>query len=165
MPSTSQPVFVTYDAHDDIHDAVFAKKGCCFSAAGSVWWERIKTVDCGNREPHERWWIRGWRKLREFSELVVGPKWKTFIRRLSRNPNCFCGGRGGGGDWFTFGGGRGQGKFRYDPCSYALNFDEGRHNHHYDEGLALRDFSSRYASLPSSAKCSMDLGKDAPLFT
>lgn len=88
------------------------------------------------------------KKVREWSELVAGPKWKTFIRRCSKNrPK--------------------PGKFQYDPLSYALNFDEGhgQNGNLEDEDRVFRDFSSRYASIPMSAKSSMDLGKDGPTFT
>lgn len=52
-------------------------------------------------------------KVREWSELVAGPRWKTFIRRFRRGPT-----RHGSG------GGVGR-KLNYDALNYALNFDEG----------------------------------------
>lgn len=83
---------------------------------------------------------------------MAGPKWKTFIRRFSRN-------RGPGGY-------NRQGKFQYDPTSYSLNFDEGPgQNIQLNEYYWGRDFSCRYASIPASEKSSMDWGKDAPSFT
>ena len=94
--------------------------------------------------------------MREWSEIVAGPKWKTFIRR------------------FNYGGGRGRavhfakhGSFQYDPLSYALNFDDGGNagaGKYGDDGGVL-SFSARFASVPATAKSSMDLGKDAPAFT
>lgn len=83
------------------------------------------------------WWSRGLRaiyKVREWSEIVAGPKWKTFIRRFNRSKS------GGGG-------GR-HGKFQYDPLSYALNFDEGPVAEEEEESGGFRDFSARFASLP-----------------
>ncbi|KAK9271766.1 hypothetical protein L1049_002129 [Liquidambar formosana] len=149
------------ESPDEMPDVVFAERGCCFwvpylgsgrsSNVGSVWWERIRTA-----EKEERWWSRGWKalkKLREWSEIVAGPRWKTFIRRFNRNRQ-------------SGGGGVKHGKFHYDPLSYALNFDEGMgQNGHLDEDYVKRDFSSRYTSIPVSAKSSMDLGKDGPSFT
>ncbi|GLU11239.1 hypothetical protein SLE2022_279970 [Rubroshorea leprosula] len=141
---------------DDIQDAAFANRRCCYcipcpDGVGSVWWQRIGNVnpsDSGNEEP---WWMRGWKKVREWSELVAGPKWKTFIRRFKR-----C----------KHGGGMKLGKFHYDPLSYSLNFDEGPgQNGYFDEDDYRRNFSTRYATLPSSAKSSMDLGRGTPLFT
>ncbi|KAK9117075.1 hypothetical protein Sjap_016022 [Stephania japonica] len=98
-------------------------------------------------------------RVREWSEIVAGPKWKTFIRRFNvhnhnhnqnhtHNNNCNV-----------------KGKFHYDPLSYSLNFDHGAyHNGTLEEDLVFRDFSSRYAAIPISAKSSMDLANDAPSF-
>ncbi|XP_057984246.1 uncharacterized protein LOC131168656 [Malania oleifera] len=146
------------DSGDEMQDRVFAKRGCCFwipclcsdraGVAGPDWWERIRTA-----EKEETWWIRGWNailKVREWSEIVAGPKWKTFIRRFNKKNRS----------------GYRQGKFQYDPLSYSLNFDEGPgQNGILDEDVGRRDFSSRYASIPASAKTSMDFGKDGPTFT
>ncbi|XP_010550111.1 PREDICTED: uncharacterized protein LOC104821066 isoform X2 [Tarenaya hassleriana] len=152
------------DAADDMHEAMLTKRGCCFilpclgssqpSDAGSVWWQRIRTAD--KREADERWWIRGWRKLREWSELVAGPKWKTFIRRLGRHRSCCGGGISARPD---------HGTYRYDPLSYSLNFDDGGAgpNGHFDDGVPYRDFSARFTgppSLPVSTKCSIDFDND-----
>lgn len=99
----------------------------------------------GSPENKERWWLRGWKRIREWSEVVAGPKWKTFIRRFNRNnPRVAAFSK--------------PGSFRYDPLSYALNFDNDNDNNY-------TGFSSRFGSLPPSAKSSMDLGKDGPSFT
>ncbi|XP_062228564.1 uncharacterized protein LOC133926574 [Phragmites australis] len=102
-----------------------------------------------------RWWRRGvdaLMKVREWSELVAGPRWKTFIRRFRRSPR--HGGAGGGG------GGR---TLNYDPLSYALNFDEGHGASSEGDHAGYRDFSARFVAPPGSAKSSMDLcGRDAP---
>lgn len=81
------------------------------------------------------------KKIKEWSELVAGPKWKTFIRRFKKKRSSK------------------QSRFKYDPASYSLNFDEGQ-GYKEDDDLYLRDFSSRYAFVPGSSKSSMDLGKD-----
>ncbi|CAN8256280.1 unnamed protein product [Cochlearia groenlandica] len=161
------------DATDDMHEAMFAKRGCCFilpclgssqpsNHGGSVWWQRIRAVD--KLEPDERWWISGWNKMRGWSEIVAGPKWKTFIRRLGRNRCCGGGGRGGG-----YGGGDGgcnrpdQVSFRYDSWSYSLNFDDGKQTGRFDDEFPYRDYSMRFTapSLPVSTKCSMDFDNDS----
>ncbi|GMN45844.1 hypothetical protein TIFTF001_015034 [Ficus carica] len=114
------------------------------TAVGLVWWERIGSVHGGG----EHWWSRGvraFKKLREWSEIVAGPKWKTFIRRFNRNRS-FC---GGGGSGSGGGGGNRHGKFQYDPLSYSLNFDEGsghNGNSEEDDYGAYRNFSTRYAT-------------------
>ena len=58
------------------------------------------------------------------------------------------------------------GEFRYDPLSYALNFDEGHGASPEGPGgefPGYPDFSPRFAAPPGSARSSMDLGsRDAP---
>ncbi|GAB2286670.1 hypothetical protein Dimus_021066 [Dionaea muscipula] len=151
---------------DEILDAEFTQRGySCFwfrssTSAGhgssSSFWEDISggmvagSGGGGGGGGEDRWWVRGWKKVREWSEIVAGPRWKTFIRRFGKN-------RGGGG------GGR-HGKFGYDPLSYAMNFDEGQHDDYWDDDLVFRDFSSRYAAIPASAKSSVDWGRDGPTF-
>lgn len=115
------------------------------AAGGPSWWERIRASQVHSEG---RWWARGVRvllKLREWSEIVAGPRWKTFIRRFNRN-------RSGGG-----GGGAKPGKFQYDPLSYAMNFDEGSReigelDDDIDDFSGYRNFSARYASIPAPLK-------------
>lgn len=57
------------------------------------------------------WWARRLKKAKEFSEVVAGPKWKNFIRKL--------------GGYFNDKKNNKRNRFRYDADSYALNFDEG----------------------------------------
>jgi len=121
------------------------------------WWQRVRSNQVGE----DRWWFRGLvalKKLREVSEIVAGPRWKTFIRRFNRS-------RSGGGS----AAGRHGGKFQYDPLSYALNFDEGpgqNGDFDADEDYTLfRNFSSRYVSAPShvpmkSSLSALDSGRD-----
>ncbi|BFG26836.1 hypothetical protein CerSpe_131100 [Prunus speciosa] len=139
---------------DDVEELMNAKiSGCCLwmpcfgsepsSSDGS--WERIRySGDHG-----DPWWNRGWKKIREWSEVVAGPKWKTFIRRFNKSTA-----------------NKRSPKFHYDPMSYSLNFDEGPgQSGNLDDDYLYRGFSCRYASIPASAKSSMDLGKDGPSFT
>ncbi|KAL8166771.1 hypothetical protein V2J09_008270 [Rumex salicifolius] len=121
-------------------------RGCCsFRPGGFHCWERMRGG--GGRGSDEGWAVSAWKKMREWSELVAGPRWKTFIRRFGRNRVPAA---------------AGHGRFGYDPHSYARNFDDGQS----DEDVGFRpDFSSRYAVIPSSAKSSMDLGRDGPSFT
>ncbi|GJS42107.1 hypothetical protein Tco_0567150 [Tanacetum coccineum] len=111
------------------------------------WWEHISNKS--DKNEGDRWWCKGvrtFKKIKEWSELVAGPKWKTFIRRLSKKRS------------------KHNSIFKYDPASYSLNFDEGK-AHVEDDDLFFRDFSARYAYIPVSAKSSMDLGKDGLSFT
>ncbi|XP_058195051.1 uncharacterized protein LOC131311576 [Rhododendron vialii] len=141
-------------------EMLYATRRCCFcipyrsSAVGINWWRmRPAEFDSGG------WWARGiaaLMKLREWSEIAAGPRWKTFIRRFNRSRS------GLGNKQHAM-------KFQYDPLSYSLNFDDGagqKGNGFEDEvEYGFRNFSSRYASVPVSAKSSMDLGKEAVVFT
>ncbi|XVF54155.1 hypothetical protein PTKIN_Ptkin05aG0158100 [Pterospermum kingtungense] len=104
-------------------------------------------------------------KVREWSEMVAGPRWKTFIRRFNRNKS----GTGG----YVAGGRYGQ--FHYDPLSYALNFDEGAgQNGNFeddtDSGGGFQAFSTRYASVSGSEKTALaptttfEVRKDVAVF-
>lgn len=146
---------------DEVQEQFFTKRsGCCLwlpcfrsgpsSSTDSIWWERMRTV----AEKEDPWWFRGWKKVREWSELTAGPKWKTFIRRFNKS-------RHGTGGYKPA-----NVKFAYDPISYARNFDEGpRANGDLDNDYLNHSFSCRFASVPASAKSSMDVGKDGPSFT
>ncbi|KAE9604536.1 hypothetical protein Lalb_Chr11g0072871 [Lupinus albus] len=71
------------------------------------------------------------RKIKEVSEVIAGPKWKTFIRKFS-----------------CYGKKIQKNRFQYDERSYALNFngDLGQD----DEDIMARSFSTRFiAPFPS----------------
>ncbi|KAG6412215.1 hypothetical protein SASPL_124886 [Salvia splendens] len=149
-PPRESPIQIT-EQSDESSEFRSRRRGCfslpCFdrlrsdSSGATTWWQRMRSRGVG-----------AVMKIREWSELVAGPKWKTFIRRFNRN-------RSGGGK---------HANFQYDPLSYAMNFDEGPGGQTGDfakEGedadgyyYASRNFSSRYA------KGSMDMGKDGPTF-
>lgn len=148
---------VTHIDEESIEDSaemLYPKRRCCFcipyrsSAVGLNWWRRMRTTETNPGG----WWARGvgvLMKIREWSEIAAGPKWKTFIRRFNRSKS---------------------GKhvnFQYDALSYSLNFDDGArqsYNNLEDEDYGSRNFSSRYAAVPVSAKSSMDLGKEVVAF-
>ncbi|KAI4319086.1 hypothetical protein MLD38_032731 [Melastoma candidum] len=146
------PVIVEEDYGDDARDRYSSFYGRCLSlpcfrrgrlvrspspssmsSSSSSFWDRI-----GSSRYDGRWWTPGLRvikKIREWSELIAGPKWKTFIRRIRRK------------------GGRppspGGGKLNYDLVDYSLNFDEGLGEHGDindadDEFRRLRSFSVGY---------------------
>ncbi|XP_006291910.2 uncharacterized protein LOC17886946 [Capsella rubella] len=100
------------------------------NAAKSSWWQRIHS----NHHHEPRWWVRAFLKIREWSEVVAGPRWKTFIRRFNRD-------RRQGRDWDD------AAKFRYDPLSYNLSFEDEYKDDEAGFG-GLRSFSMRYASVP-----------------
>ncbi|XP_056175224.1 uncharacterized protein LOC115678886 [Syzygium oleosum] len=112
-------------------------------AAGSSFWERVGSSGGGGRRRHdgggEGWWARGLghlKRLREWSEIAAGPRWKTFIRRFNRKAHR-------------------HGRLNYDPLDYALNFDEGQNgdvDEEGEEGGGFQKFSARFASLPGPIK-------------
>lgn len=73
------------------------------------------------------WWFKKMSIAKETSEVLAGPKWKNFIRKI-------------GGYWK---GKKERNRFRYDPHSYALNFDGA--NGREEENLLL-GFSARFAA-------------------
>ncbi|KAI3929796.1 hypothetical protein MKX01_025964 [Papaver californicum] len=66
---------------------------------------------CNNGESN--WFVKRGKKLREISELLAGPKWETFIRKI--------------GSYFSDNrkNTRKLMNTSYDAQSYALNFDDG----------------------------------------
>ncbi|XP_076937218.1 uncharacterized protein LOC143604706 [Bidens hawaiensis] len=71
----------------------------------------------------DTWFMKRAKSLKEYSELVAGPKWKNFIRKFSRRTKTT--------------------QFQYDLQSYALNFNNG--DDHEDDDLLPRSFSTRFA--------------------
>lgn len=108
------------------------ESSCCSSStAKSSWWHRIHS-----NHQETRWWVRAFLKIREWSEIVAGPRWKTFIRRFNRDPRR-------GRDWDD------SDKFRYDPVSYTLSFEDEDKGDDDEAGFGgARSFSMRYASVP-----------------
>ncbi|KAI3694835.1 hypothetical protein L1987_77816 [Smallanthus sonchifolius] len=76
----------------------------------------------------DTWLMRRAKSVKEYSELVAGPKWKNFIRRFSRKTKTRS---------------NANTPFQYDPQSYALNFNDGGNRE--DDDLLPRSFSTRFA--------------------
>lgn len=70
------------------------------------------------------------KRIKDWSNLVIRPKWKTFICQFNKQ-RCD------------------HGAFRYDPTSYLLNFDEGPGLLEEDDNddQLFRKFSMRYSSI------------------
>ncbi|KAF3652713.1 putative RNA-dependent RNA polymerase 2-like [Capsicum annuum] len=148
FPHSSYSVTATIETPDTL----FHKRRRCFCFPSTnqltrtikfdYWWHRLRSTAVNEGSVWSKG-INALKKLREWSEIVAGPRWKTFIRRFNRNKS----------------GSSRSAKFQYDPLSYSLNFDEGRGNNgEEEEELVLRNFSTRYASIPASGKVNMDEG-------
>ncbi|KAH7550434.1 hypothetical protein ACOSP7_024243 [Xanthoceras sorbifolium] len=137
------------EATEETSNSLLRNTRCCFpcfnsrqsSTVGLAWWERIRTAQI--QPPHSSsWWapaVSAFRRMREWSEIVAGPKWKTFIRRFNRSRSSNSNHH------------HQHGKYQYDPLSYSLNFDETREFDQDDDFGGLRNFSSRYASVKPAA--------------
>ncbi|KAI4376717.1 hypothetical protein MLD38_014446 [Melastoma candidum] len=82
----------------------------------------------------ESWLANKLKGVKEASEVVAGPKWKTFIRKV--------------GGYLKEKKNRNRFGFGYDAESYALNFDKGMEGEE-DAGL-LMSYSSRFVGPPPS---------------
>ncbi|KAL3526436.1 hypothetical protein ACH5RR_011092 [Cinchona calisaya] len=160
------PVFSPTDSAESDEElqeelAFTNRRGCCFwfpcfgSGHSDTVWERISTTPAKEETSSWDWWDKGLnalKKIREWSELVAGPKWKTFIRRFKKSRGFKTAGA----------------KFQYDPFSYSLNFDEGPGPNGLfidDDDSLYRDFSSRYASIPVTANSFVGGGRNTTTFT
>lgn len=142
---------------EELQDPGFSGQSCCcfwnypcFQTRQPDNWERVSPPEKEQEIAGGLWGkgINTLKKVREWSELVAGPKWKTFIRRFNRATVRSK-----------------TGKFQYDPLSYALNFDEGQwQDSQLEKDWPAWDFSARFAAIPVSTKGSMEFGKDEPLF-
>ncbi|KAI3701554.1 hypothetical protein L6452_26730 [Arctium lappa] len=83
----------------------------------------------GDTVEKDSWLMIRFKRLKELSELVAGPKWKNFIRKFSKKPK------------------KGNSQFQYDPESYALNFNDdcGGGGGDGDDDFLSRSFSTRFA--------------------
>ncbi|EYU23644.1 hypothetical protein MIMGU_mgv1a024779mg [Erythranthe guttata] len=61
------------------------------------------------------WLVEKLKKLKELSEMVAGPKWKNFVRRIGK----FCSPKKHVNSTQQ------NAQFQYSPESYALNFSGG----------------------------------------
>ncbi|XP_004508851.1 uncharacterized protein [Cicer arietinum] len=140
----------THTGHLQQRSSALCFPSCFAPRRRSIWWERVRSTSWS--ESHattgDRWWSRGIRalkKLREWSEIVAGPRWKTVIRRFNSHRSS-----------------KRNAKYQYDPLSYALNFDEGpgQNDDGHDDGF--RNFSTRYAavnvkSVAPAPECDVDV--------
>ncbi|KAI3726955.1 hypothetical protein L1987_66762 [Smallanthus sonchifolius] len=138
--------------HSPSSEMLFPDRNCCFCIPYR--WRKIPSSEEEEEQATGSLWSRGisaLKKIREWSEIVAGPRWKTFIRRFNRSKSL----------------GRQASKFQYDPLSYALNFDQGplqSGDPEAENEYMIRNFSSRYVlpptTVPVTGKSSMDVRRD-----
>ncbi|MCD7472566.1 hypothetical protein HAX54_013837 [Datura stramonium] len=69
------------------------------------------------------WMVKKMKELKEYSELVAGPKWKNLVRKIGK----YCNPKKSSA----------KTQFQYDSDSYALNFDDAGED---DDGLLHEGF-------------------------
>lgn len=102
------------DDIDDYDNSMATGRGCCFGQFCFKWWrgkDNRHLLHDNEEDNKEPWWIEKTKKVREASELLAGPKWKNFIRKV--------------GGYCNIKKNKYNTQFQYDPESYALNFDRG----------------------------------------
>lgn len=117
MAAISPPDHETDDDYYDGDDELVPSSSC-----GCFWGLYARVLPCGRNSnsgitrryllqqgevARENWLVENVKKVREFSEVLAGPKWKNFIRSI--------------GSIYK----KRRVQAQYDPHSYALNFDEG----------------------------------------
>ncbi|XP_004508398.1 uncharacterized protein [Cicer arietinum] len=131
-----RPLVMEMEREEDFEDSNnISGCGCgCFRVFTSKWWQRrheegkhlLEEKDEGNRG-EDTWVMEKLKKMKETSEVIAGPKWKTFIRKIS---------------WY--GKKNQKNRFQYDAHSYALNFNSGAQSE--DEEYLPPSFSSRFSA-------------------
>ncbi|CAK7338523.1 unnamed protein product [Dovyalis caffra] len=118
-----------YDHLDDHEEETYSPTGCCcfrlFTFNSRRNNERDYDLLNQNGEHRDPWLVRKLNKVKEASEVLAGPKWKTFIRKIGA---------------FIKKKKQRNNQFQYDAESYALNFDREE-----DDNL-IPGFSSRFAA-------------------
>ncbi|KAJ9141087.1 hypothetical protein P3X46_031664 [Hevea brasiliensis] len=144
MATPYSPIMEHEQKGQDYEDERSTASGCnCFQLFSFKWNQNnndyenryLLNQQNGDIQHGESWVVNQLKKVKEVSEVVAGPKWKTFIRKVSgyiknmkkqKNNN-------------------NNSQFQYDPESYALNFDGGVDRE--EDDLLLPGFSSRLASV------------------
>ncbi|KAG2668478.1 hypothetical protein I3843_15G157200 [Carya illinoinensis] len=145
MASIEEKPLKVHEEGDEDHmneheEAVSSGGCCCLGLMGFRWGQsnereskHLLQVNKGERK--ETWWMKQLIKVKQGTEFVAGPKWKTFLRKISAFGNHKNKKKHGNG-------------FQYDPQAYALNFDNGFDDGDQEDGFVL-DFRSRFAATPS----------------
>ncbi|KAH8481768.1 hypothetical protein H0E87_029310 [Populus deltoides] len=121
-----------YDRLDDYEQEAYSANGCCcfglFNFNSRRNNEREYDVLNQNGDSRDPWLVRKLKKVKEASEVLAGPKWKTFIRKISA---------------YIKKKKQRNNQTQYDAESYALNFDRE------EDDCLIPGFSSRFAAASS----------------
>ncbi|XP_054804943.1 uncharacterized protein LOC129308013 [Prosopis cineraria] len=100
--------------------------GCgCFRVLSFRWWRRQHDDNNDGGDGGEGWLMNKLGKMKEGSEVIAGPRWKTFIRKMNLRKQ--------------------KNRFQYDEHSYALNFNSEANSEEDDEDLDFPpSFTSRF---------------------
>ncbi|XP_027361991.1 uncharacterized protein LOC113869728 [Abrus precatorius] len=133
--SEGRPLVEAVEHKEDFNDHQ-GPSGCyygCFRVFGLRWWQGSEEGKGLLEQRGDSWVSCKLRKMKEVSEVIAGPKWKTFIRKL-------------GG----YGKKQQKNRFQYDEHSYALNFNSGAQSEDDDMPPS---FSARFsAPFPSGRR-------------
>lgn len=121
------------EGNDQEFDDIASSSGycCCFGIGG---WRKtnheskylLQETNNGHEQYKESWYVNKLKKLKEYSEVVAGPKWKNFVRKIGKylKPK------------------KSRTQSMYSPQSYALNFDDAEEQ----EDDLFASFSSRFSA-------------------
>ncbi|OIV98492.1 hypothetical protein TanjilG_18776 [Lupinus angustifolius] len=122
-----KPLVEAMEHEDEDFDDHYDSNGCGYGCFRLFRWQRHHGEGKGGvvDQKGESFFISKLRKIKEASEVIAGPKWKTFIRKMS-----------------CYGKKIQKNRFQYDQRSYALNFnaDHGED----DQDVIARSFSIRF---------------------
>nr|XP_027070291.1 uncharacterized protein LOC113695404 [Coffea arabica] len=123
--------------HDREEEEVASPSGCCCCCCfGFGGWKRSnqesKYLLRENSGHEESWFVDKLKNMKEYSEVVAGPKWKNLVRKIGKyvKPK------------------KSTTQSMYTPNSYALNFDDGEEEEEEDDLFV--SFSSRFSAPLSS---------------
>ncbi|EPS71755.1 hypothetical protein M569_03007 [Genlisea aurea] len=137
-PRRNGAVFVDDDLPEPYSGGGFLRRFCCCFDGGAA--EAHQLLQEGRAPPPmiESWIVEKAKSLREYSEVVAGPKFKNLMRRMGRilkprkqrSP---------------------EAQFQYSPGSYALNFSGEGDDWEEEGGALMHNFSYRFAGAPAPA--------------
>ncbi|CAK8563524.1 unnamed protein product [Lathyrus sativus] len=130
-----RPLVMEMETKQDFEDVSGYGCGCgFFRVFTSEWWRRndeegkhLLDEKSEGIRGEDTWMMEKLKKMKETSEVIAGPKWKTFIRKIS-----------------GYGKKQQKNKFQYDEHSYALNFNSGAQSE--DEEYLPPSFSTRFSN-------------------